>query len=763
MKDFQIFQQKDKNVYIKMNRPTWLKDELCISDNNPKDCTWYTKITNVSGGPDTSSLQWLDWDETNKKFIWANQTVKTDTKHQFWIKPETDKTYMRVARTKDPTHDADWYGNLSGDGGEECNTQSNITSDCIIHHDRGPGNNSYNCRGGCLCVGDSWDPSSWNDTTNAGKGNSGTTCCDSNSDGKCLCAYDNTTDVNNTSWTINTGPNDGGLYNYVNQYTYTTELSPFGPSACYDKTIPRYFAFGKPDGDNVGTYPGNNENRWHKNNYRNGCGVDSTTALNQLNCQSAGGLPSDNTSLNNYNWISEKSAMSCCGLPTSQADAYPQCGNISTGNGISPRGAFNPCALSSGGYCSLFMNLNCKDAWNTCATQITDQTTCEQSCSNTATTASCDNFLANGSCQAVEAVRTNISEYINNSSRTPTDYISWKLKKVKGSPSYNYYNDNNCGDTPPYNPDDPGEYRYPGSGNKCDRDDSYDPYFINTLPYLCNRTCGFLRACPGDNNQECNDLATDSQGNLMPGTPTTRCDDLLHYFCQQFTREDVEADATLVSICGCSLNPPGHIPYQPPFVNGDYWKQTEGTAPATSAYDTSVPNTTQCDTPCMSSRILQSAGSCVADYCIIDGVTLNYINSNPGDTNISQQCGDCGDSGTCQCYMGDITVNEFNSNNKGGLNISQYCENCYQTDASGTYIQVNCQTGVPLNVDDPTDPTDPDTPDVSKPWWKKKITIIMAVIIILAFVLFLGFWYSSYHRTQSVPEQVQTFDDYYYY
>jgi F0F1-type ATP synthase membrane subunit a len=111
--------------------------------------------------------------------------------------------------------------------------------------------------------------------------------------------------------------------------------------------------------------------------------------------------------------------------------------------------------------------------------------------------------------------------------------------------------------------------------------------------------------------------------------------------------------------------------------------------------------------------------------------------------------------------MGNITVNEFNSKNKGGLSMSQYCGNCYQTDASGAYVPVNCQTGEPLNGPDGPDNGKKD--DDTKPWWKKKVVLITVVILILAIVVFLGFWYSMHHKAKSVPTQVQTFDDYYYY
>jgi hypothetical protein len=720
-----------------MTQPKWLSEEWC-DHNNQDDCLWYSKITSVSGGPDTQAIQWLDWDETNKKFIWTEQTKNQDTGHQFWIRPKTDKTYMRVARTKDSTHDASWYTNLSGSGGGCDGNQSNITSNCIIHHDRGPGNNSYYCSNqGCLCVGNSWDPSSWNDTTNAGKGGTGTTCCDSkDSEGRCLCNFNNTDNVNDTSWTINTGPNDGGLYNYVNQFSYHTQAQSHGPSACNTNYFPRYFAFGQQSGANVVSNPGKNENNWHKNNYRNGCGVDSTSSLDQAMCQSKGGMPSGNDSLNGYSWISENTAMNCCGYNTAEVKGYAQCG--ATDN----PGGFNTCNPT--GFCSTFMNLNCNDRWSECAVS---------GC--TPNTDSCNDFLRNGNCAARNAVRDNITAYINDPVRKPTDYISWKLRNNVGSPSYNYYNNHGCKTEP-----DGTFYEDPQNKDPCTRDDSKDPFFINKLIYLCN--AGSDANQPDCENLGANDMCyypTDPKGNRVPGNPTGRCDDLLHYFCQQFTREDVEVDATLVSICGCSLLPPGHIPYQPPFV-GVYWTPTEGIPPAKSAYDTNVPNTTQCDTPCMSSQILQTAGSCVANYCVIDGVTLNYINSDPGNTDITQQCGTCGQDGTCQCYMGDITVNEFNSKNKGGLSMSQYCGNCYQTDASGSYIPVNCQTGVPLNGDDQPDNGKKDD---SKPWWKKKITIITAVILILTVVVFLGYWFSVYHETNSVPEQVQTFDDYYYY
>nr|QBK85764.1 MAG: hypothetical protein LCMAC101_03590 [Marseillevirus LCMAC101] len=743
-------------------KPDWLSNEWCHTNNQP-NCTWYTKITTVNGGPDTNSLQWLDWDESSKKFIWTSQTKARDTDHRFWINPKAadtdDKAFMRVAKTKD-SKDADEYTNLSWKGNAHCDTQSNI-GDCIIHHDRGVQNSS----GDPPCTTAAFGtPNDWNNTYHS----------------KCNPrGYDN--DLNRSTWAVDL---HGGLYNRIEQEVFqswsdkgSTPGAPTrrggGPQNCCTGNVtcdsylkleccPIYFLFGKAGGINVDVYPGSliekstGQVEHHEAKYWSGCGEGGRCATVAHNMP---GRPDDcktGASINDVTWISETTAKNCCGMLTSDTGSHPQCGS-------SPNnpGAFSPCASSGRGFCSTLMNLNCNDSWSDCATS-----TC------TPGNDVCNDFLRNGSCQAFDSARMNITDYINNSSRTPTDYISWALKYKDGSPSANYYNKWSCKVDPYPSPDDP--YRWsPDSNDPCDRDDSKDPFFTDKLVYLCNATSGLQPVCKSE-KANCS-IPVNFDGTLVAGTPTGRCDDLLHYFCQQFTRDDVEKDATLVGICGCSLLRPGIImPYPPPSgpsVGGDPWTPTEGTIPTSSPYDQGVPETALCDTPCMNSKILQSAGSCTLDFCMIDGVTLNYINSDTGDTNIKQQCGGCGGTdetdGTCQCYMGDITINEFNSSNPGGVTLEQACGDCYQTDVSGNYVPYNCKTGVPLGEDTGEHGEHEENgggkKEEKKPWWKKKITLIMLVIIVLALVLFLGFWYSSSHRTKTVPDIMPTFDDYYYY
>jgi hypothetical protein len=710
------------------NQPKWLADEWCPGGG--ANCNWYSKITSVSGGPDTDKMQWLDWDETAKKFIWTDQTIDKDTGHRFWMQPNT-KSFMRVAKNNDTT-----YPSLTPSGSTSCGTMSDV-SDCVIHHDRGITCNKS--QGACIAdaFGSSQNcnhTSSCNQCSNSGTG------------------YDNTTDVNTTGWYIDSSGDNGGIYARINEYTQfsSTTGGGYGPppvttvwfnncTSGGDKRCnpPPYFVFGKPEnGGNVGVYAGNFTQPNYgssTDSYRYGCSQNVPAGPDKCDQNKT---PIGN---NDVTWISEDTAMNCCGTVTSDVQSYAQCGASGT------PGGFNTC--NNTGFCATLMGLNCNDNWSECSI-------------NGCTPGSdvCNDFLRNGNCAARNAVRANITAYINNPTRQPTDYISWKLRKHEGSPSYNYYNDHGCKTEP-----DGTFYEDPQNKDPCTRDDSKDPFFTNKLIYLCNVGSDANQpVCDGIDATMCYypTVDGDPNGDRVPGNPTGRCDDLLHYFCQQFTRDDVEADATLVSICGCSLLPPGHIPYQPPGVDGVYWTPTEGIPPAKSAYDTNVP-TIQCDTPCMSSQILQTAGSCVANYCVIDGVTLNYVNSDPGNTDITQQCGSCGEDGTCQCYMGNITVNEFNSKNKGGLSMSQYCGNCYQTDASGAYVPVNCQTGEPLNGPDGPDNGKKD--DDTKPWWKKKVVLITVVILILAIVVFLGFWYSMHHKAKSVPTQVQTFDDYYYY
>ncbi len=209
-------------------------------------------------------------------------------------------------------------------------------------------------------------------------------------------------------------------------------------------------------------------------------------------------------------------------------------------------------------------------------------------------------------------------------------------------------------------------------------------------------------------------------------------------------------------------------PYYPPTIGSHTWS-LEGTPQSETPYSEIVPSF-NCDPMCMTSTLLPCTGTCQSSMCVIDNVTVNYINSNiKGGTSLNQACGTCGgesedSGGQCICYMDGITINSFNSSIDGGVDLTQTCGQCYQQ-IDGAWEEVNCVDGTPITPDDVGKDNGGKKED-EKSWWKKKLAVIMIVIIVLAIVLFVGLWYSRYHASKvdadMASENVQ-FDDYYYY
>lgn len=327
-------------------------------------------------------------------------------------------------------------------------------------------------------------------------------------------------------------------------------------------------------------------------------------------------------------YLDEINAVQCCGLPADEAKINPIC----SGTSFDPTADLNLCVPLVTGYC--------ETNWNNSAT--CGGQTCQQ-------------FLENSPKNA-ETIQTTFMNYVK--SRVPNDYVSKKLKDVN-SFSKSYYDDRAA------------------NGEDSDRDDSTDPFFTSTLPYLCN----FGTTVGGVNS-----------GNLE-GV----CDLELNYFCQAFDRTDLLADPTLMNICGCHLLPSGGTPIYPensPSIGGN--QMDLQMAPQTiSPYYDSPDNTDSCDSICTGSKIQNETigGPCQEQMCIIDDVMLTYIQSDSGDVDITQNC----NGGTC--YITDKVLNVVDSK-VGALNITQNCGSCYTftgNDITNSQQQVDCGTLNPDN------------------------------------------------------------------
>jgi len=716
--------------------PKWASEDWCTASGTDQNCSLYEKITNINAGPDARA-KWLDWDSGYKRFFWNE-----DPKFSFYIQPYDTKDslngYMYIwdeSKTNKSKNQIDQDQLINDHKSFNCDTASNVPG-CVITHDRNCCSDNQVCTVPPYdqyveCMIPAWNPSSWNNTPRAG------TC------GGTPMNPNTGQETKNSSWYAD--PTDGTIYNYVQP---TSSYSPSdGFCSCTNfncqvgwvtspTSNPYYFLFGQNEVDSdqaqnpdnplgnvnvIGSFSGNMGSQ----GYTTGCNTGGLANLDYRNCGAAGDKSS-------FSWITETSAMACCALPTSAAEGYDQC-----------KGAFNPGTNIQ--KCSSLMSDNCFDIWTDCGENG------ESSCRSLYRGEICDNYINQGSEGSKLSVQGTLTNYINSKQRSDfPDYISWKLRdkvytKEDGtqvdSPSKQWYDNYKCGATKSTSCED-------GQESGCCRDDSNDPFFASTIPYLCNTG-----------------KYTDSSCRFNPGNPTGICDGLLRYFCQSFDRDDLTRDENLAGLCGCFLTPTGSTtPIMAPTVQGITWENQVGYPKLPSPYYTNIPTGDICDPMCRLANIPQCAGVCQSNMCVIDNVTLNYVNSDVSGTTLSQICGSCSnpdqDGGQCICYMDDITVNSYNSSIKGGVNLSQTCGQCWQQDDSGWY-QVDCSTGKRIG----DEPVKPDDPGKDKPFWKKTYFTVMIVVIVLAIVLFLGFWLHQRHKykTASDIKTQQTFDDYYYY
>lgn len=215
------------------------------------------------------------------------------------------------------------------------------------------------------------------------------------------------------------------------------------------------------------------------------------------------------------------------------------------------------------------------------------------------------------------------------------------------------------------------------------------------------------------------------------------CAPYLERICSTTTKEEMAKDTTgnLAKLCACYMDSdeyllPGVIPKE-------------------------------CDTTC---QMVASTGgipiyeyggtskgmipkTCKQNTCVMDDVTVSYINSQiGGDTTFDQVC-DCPSGSACTCVMNGINISEINSVISGGNSIDQYCSMCsvYAADKGEA---VDCKTGLP-----PTPPPTPPSPPsptppspksslqrfiefVQETWDKHQapILVIFAVIMLLIIV-----------------------------
>jgi len=177
--------------------------------------------------------------------------------------------------------------------------------------------------------------------------------------------------------------------------------------------------------------------------------------------------------------------------------------------------------------------------------------------------------------------------------------------------------------------------------------------------------------------------------NLNPGV----CDDTLKTVCSNYTRQQVEANPSLMSVCGCFL-PPAEYPYR---------GMSDPLCDPVCIY----PGTIR---PGTSSGVVES---CTATTCIMDGVTFNVNDSSVGGPiSIQQACG--GNGSPSQCYISNEVLNLASGQVGGGISIINNCQSCISydsTDPVGSQQSIDCKTGKPISEGSDADHSDDDSDD----------------------------------------------------
>lgn len=126
--------------------------------------------------------------------------------------------------------------------------------------------------------------------------------------------------------------------------------------------------------------------------------------------------------------------------------------------------------------------------------------------------------------------------------------------------------------------------------------------------------------------------------------------------CGAYTIEDVTKNPLLRRWCGCMLSP--------------------------SSYGYTYPGISiECTPTCNSSDVLQYGEPCVGNFCILDNITVQLIDSTGGNLSLSQVCQSCGQNysndtqqvrQTCTCAIGNVDIDLLNAT-MGNLNIKEVC------------------------------------------------------------------------------------------
>lgn len=151
------------------------------------------------------------------------------------------------------------------------------------------------------------------------------------------------------------------------------------------------------------------------------------------------------------------------------------------------------------------------------------------------------------------------------------------------------------------------------------------------------------------------------------------CGKALEDFCSQYTREQIEADQSLISLCGCHTTP---------------LYPTDTVSPACDPL-CNLPRSSKIADP--ETGVLETCGDRV---CVIDETMLQYVDTST-TTAFTQYCGGCGttDGDTCTCILSGANINQTIEDTGAGPTYTQYCGTnsvCYTRDQYNNMVVVDC-------------------------------------------------------------------------
>lgn len=207
------------------------------------------------------------------------------------------------------------------------------------------------------------------------------------------------------------------------------------------------------------------------------------------------------------------------------------------------------------------------------------------------------------------------------------------------------------------------------------------------------------------------------------------CQGSLQSICKTKTTQELSKNPSLAAWCGCNLPPEEYEQYSILF---------------------NIPQ--QCAPICNRVGVIPQVGNggdpiqCEQSICLIDGITLNLINSQiGGGINFEQICSGC-KGAQCSCIVSDTTIDITNSTIGGNVvPVAEGCGSatCYQTNSTSlgpNRIPVPCSSGTspgnnPFQEYEAVDASAQSS--AKKNGWIISVVIISFALLIMFFMLFI--------------------------